>query len=279
MYKYSMTQWIAGDEEIENSFIRLKKYGYDGIEYAAEPYTLDQDRLLVLMRKYEINCTSLCGIFSEDRDLTAPVDEGGKKAVDYLKDSVDFAVKVGAPLIIVVPSPVGRTEPVVNRSYDDAWRNAIINIKTAADYAQGRGIKFAIEAINRYETYLVNTLAKALKLVQEINHPAVNIMADLFHMSIEENNLSASLRMIAKYLIHVHIADNTREAAGLGGTNFKEVLYTLRDIGYQGSMTMEFMPRVANPYALTDMATHSKLMDGYAEQAIGYMKQMERSIL
>jgi sugar phosphate isomerase/epimerase len=279
MYKYSMTQWIAGDEDIENSFIRLKKYGYDGIEFAAEPYTLDQDRLQSLMRKYAISCTSLCGIFPEARDLTAPVGEGGEAAVDYLKSSVDFAVKVGASLIIVVPSPVGRVGPAANRSYDKAWCNAITNIRSAADYAQSKGIKFAIEAINRYETYFVNTLTKALKLVEEINHSAVNLMADLFHMSIEENNLSASLRMIAKYLVHVHIADNTREAAGLGTTNFKEILYTLRDIGYKGALTMEFMPRIANPYALTDTATHSKLMDGYAEQSINYMKQMEKSIL
>ncbi|MDR1112214.1 MAG: sugar phosphate isomerase/epimerase [Bacteroidales bacterium] len=274
-----MTQWIVGNEDIESSFIRLKKCGYDGIEFAAEPYTLDQDRLKMFMRKYAICCTSLCGIFSESRDLTASVGDGGEVAVDYLKSSVDFAVKVGASLIIVVPSPVGRIEPVANRSYDTAWNNAITNIKNVADYAQGKGIMLAIEAINRYETYFVNTLTKALRLVQEINHPAVSIMADLFHMSIEENNLSASLRMIAKYLIHVHIADNTREAAGLGSTNFKEVLYTLRDIGYKGALTMEFMPRIANPYALTDMTTHSKVMDDYAEQSINYMKQMEKSIL
>jgi sugar phosphate isomerase/epimerase len=274
-----MTQWIVGDEDIENSFIRLKKCGYDGIEFAAEPHTLNQDRLQMLMRKYTISCTSLCGIFSDTRDLTASIGEGGEAAVDYLKSSVDFAVKVGASLIIVVPSPVGRIEPVANRPYDKAWSNAIINIRSAADYAQSKGVMLAIEAINRYETYFVNTLAKALKLVQEINHPAVNIMADLFHMSIEENNLSASLRMIAKYLIHVHIADNTREAAGLGTTDFKEILYTLRDIGYKGALTMEFMPRIANPYALTDMATHSKLMDDYAEQSINYMKQVEKNIL
>ena len=78
--------------------------------------------------------------------------------------------------------------------------------------------------------------------------------------------------MIAPYLMHVHIADNTREAAGLGSTNFKEMFYVLKDIGYEGPITMEFMPRLANPYASGDMETQSKLMDQYAEQAICYMK-------
>jgi len=278
MYTYSMTQWIAGDEDVEKSFIRLKKCGYDGIEFAAEPYTLDQDRLVSLMKKHEMCCTSLCGIFTNNRDLTANEDKG-KDAVDYLKASVDFAVKVGAPLIIVVPSPVGRTEPLVEHPYDIAWKNAVFNIRNAADYAQSKGVIFVIEAINRYETYFVNTLTKALKFVKDVDHEAVKMMADLFHMGIEENNINASLHMIADYLKHVHLADNTREAAGLGCFDFKGLLYILRDIGYKGSLTMEFMPRVANPYVLSDMETHSQLMDTYAKQAIDYMKRMETSLV
>ena len=65
MYKYSMTQWIVGNEDIEYSFQRLKKNGYDGIEFAAEPYTIDQERMVSLLKKYEMECTSLCGIFPE----------------------------------------------------------------------------------------------------------------------------------------------------------------------------------------------------------------------
>ena len=73
MYKYSMTQWIVGNEDIEYSFQRLKKNGYDGIEFAAEPYTIDQERMVSLLKKYEMECTSLCGIFPEERDLRSGV--------------------------------------------------------------------------------------------------------------------------------------------------------------------------------------------------------------
>ena len=278
MYRYSMTQWIVGHEKIEYSFERLKKYGYDGIEFAAEPYTTDQDKMVDLLEEYGLICTSLCGIFPEDRDLTSGEPGEAEKAVQYIKDNVDFAKKVGAPYMIVVPSPVGRTEPLPGRSYETAWANAVSNVRKAADYAQTQGIRLAVEAINRYETYLVNTLSKALAFVREVNHPAVGIMADMFHMSLEENNIGASLRMIAPYLMHVHIADNTREAAGLGSTDFKEMFYVLKDIGYEGPITMEFMPRLANPYASGDMETQSKLMDQYAKQAICYMKTLETSI-
>ena len=136
----------------------------------------------------------------------------------------------------------------------------------------------AVEAINRYETYFANTLEKAQRLVREIDHPAVKLMADLFHMSLEERDIPQSLRMIADQLVHVHIADNTREAAGLGSTDFKAALRTLLDIGYKGSLTMEFMPRLANPYESGALSTQSELMDTYAKQSIDYMRCMEASL-
>lgn len=278
MYKYSMTQWIVGNEDMEYSFQRLKKTGYDGIELAAEPYTLEQDRIVSLLKKYKMECTSLCGIFPEDRDLTSGNPKVADIAIQYLKDSVDFAVKVGAPYIIVVPSPVGRVNLPTGYTYDQLWENAKRNICIAADYASERKVKFVIEAVNRYETFFVNTLSKAYKFVKEIDHPSVGIMADMFHMSLEERSVGASLRMIADKLMHVHLADNTREAAGMGNIDFKEMLYVLRDIKYEGVLTMEFMPRLANPYASGDIDTKSQLMDRYAEQAIRYMKTLELSI-
>ena len=81
MYQYSMTQWIVGNEDIERSMARLRKFGYDGIEFAAEAEMLDSSRLKALMQKYGLVCTSLCGIFTENRDLTAPAGEKAEEAV------------------------------------------------------------------------------------------------------------------------------------------------------------------------------------------------------
>lgn len=277
MFKYAMTQWIVGNEDMEVSFRRLKDNGYDAIEFAADPYNLDVDRCLALMDKYGMKCYSLCGMFNDERDLTAS-GKIAETAIQYLKDSVDFACKVGAKVIIVVPSPVGRTVPPEGMSMDLLYNNAVINLRTAADYADKHGVKFAVEAINRYETYFMNTLTKAYAFVKAVNHPAVGIMADTFHMSIEENSFIKSLHMISDKLIHVHIADNTREPCGLGTTDFKEILYTLYEINYSGICAMEFMYRLANPYSSLDMNTQGKLMDSYAKQAIDYIRMVERSV-
>ena len=229
------------------------------------------------MERYGLNCHSLCGIFNENRDLTANGKEG-EKAVKYLIDSIDFATVVGAKIIIAVPSPVGRTTKPEGKSIEELTENAVANLRQAADYAQKKGVKIAIEAINRYETYFINTLSKALDLVKKVDHPAVGVMADLFHMNIEEGSLTDSLYMIRDYLLHVHIADNTREAAGMGHTDFKEVIRVLKNIGYEGSLTMEFMYRLADPYSATDLSTQTQLMDRYAKQAIDYIRVVEESI-
>lgn len=277
MYEYGMTQWIVGNEPLERSCQRLRDCGYELIEFAADPYGLDANECNRLMARYGLRCRSLCGMYGEDRDLTAS-GEAGEAAVRYLRDSADFAEKVGASIIIVVPSPVGRTAPPAGMTEQALWQNAVENIRRAADYAQGRNVRFVIEAINRYETYFANTLDKAWRLVKDIDHPAVGIMADLFHMSIEENNMGRSLRMIADRLWHVHVADNTREPAGLGATDFREVLHVLRDLDYRGALVMEFMYRLANPYSSLEMGAQAGLMDDYARQAIDYMRMVERSV-
>lgn len=277
MYHIGMTQWIVGNEPLETSCARLWNCHYNGIEFAADPYHLDAEECLRLMKKYELNCHSLCGLFDESRDLTS-AGEAGQNAVQYLKDSVDFANKVGAKIIIVVPSPVGRTAKPEGLSLEELTENAVKNVREAADYAQQHGVKLAIEAINRYETYLINTLEKGMDFVKKVDHPAVGIMADLFHMSIEERSIKESLFMIKDALLHVHIADNTREAAGMGSTDFKEVLRVLKTIGYTGSLTMEFMYRVADPYSAQGMETQTGLMDLYAKQAIDYIRMTEQSL-
>jgi sugar phosphate isomerase/epimerase len=277
MYHIAMTQWIVGNEDLETSCQRLQKYAYNGIEFAAEPDRLNADKCVSLMKKYSLDCRSLCGIYNDSRDLTAS-GEIGKRAVKYLSDSVDFAVKTGATVIIVVPSPVGRTVQPEGKAIDELRNNAITNIREAASYAREHGVNLAIEAINRYETYFANTLEKAYSLVKDIAHPSVGIMADLFHMSIEESSFTQSLLMIQDKLLHVHVADNTREPPGLGHTDFKEIMRILKKIGYSGSLTMEFMYRLADPYSSTSFKTEAALMDSYARQAIDYIRLMERSL-
>lgn len=198
--------------------------------------------------------------------------------MQYVKDCVDLAVMVGAVTLIVVPSPVGKSKP--DTTMEQEWGNVVQSLKEAGSYAQSRHIHLAIEALNRFETYLVNKLDDARKLAEEVGLPSIKIMADLFHMNIEERDHSAAIRRIAPFLVHVHIADNTREAAGLGMTNFGDVIRTLIELGYKGPITMEFLPPVANPYlvARSDKSEAGSIYDEYTKQSIDHMKHIVSSI-
>jgi D-psicose/D-tagatose/L-ribulose 3-epimerase len=278
MYRYSATQWIYGNEEIETSLQRLKRFGYDGVELAGEPASLNVEEVNRLLREYGLICTSICGIYTRERDLSSPNPDIRRNAVQYVKDCVDLAVGVGAALVIVVPSPVGKNAP--DTTYEEEWGNAVASIREAGEYAMAKGIHLALEALNRFETYLVNRLDDAKKLAEQTKVDSVKLMADLFHMNIEERDLSATLRNIAPVLAHVHIADNTREAAGLGATDFKQVMRTLIEIGYQGSITMEFLPPVSNPYlaAQREAGKSNAVFDRYTQQSIDHIKHFVASL-
>src|SRR5690606_4269170 len=140
--------------------------------------------------------------------------------------------------------------------------------------ASHQHITLALEAINRYETFLVNNLNLAKRFVHDVNSNNVKIMADLFHMNLEERNMIEALKKISADLIHVHIADNTREAAGLGLIDFAPVMAFLKNINYKGYITMEFLPPVSNPYDVTGFQSESDLLDNYTRQAIGHIRNI-----
>ncbi|MFY4776317.1 sugar phosphate isomerase/epimerase family protein [Metabacillus sp. RGM 3146] len=274
MYRYSATQWIFGGEDIEDSLKRLSKYGYDGVELAGEPYSLDMERIKSLLDQYNLTCTSLCGIYTPERDLSSSNQTIREKAVQYVKDCVDMAQELGASHLIVVPTFVEKVSPQTTR--EEEWANAVKSVREAGEYALSKDINLAVEALNRYESYLVNNLDLAIKFVEEVKIECVKMMADVFHMSIEERSMSDAIKKIARYLIHVHIADNTREAAGLGQVNFLEVIDTLREVNYKGPITMEFLPPISNPYLVSDYGGKSELYDFYTEQSIKHIKSLVR---
>lgn len=276
MFEYSATQWIYGDEKLEDSLKRLKKYGYEGVELAGEPDSIDIEITKQLLTKYNLKCSSICGIYTPERDLSSADEKVRKNAVDYVKKCVDLAKNLNASTVIVVPTCVGKVQP--ETTIEEEWEYAIAGVKEAGIYAREQNITLALETLNRYETYLANNLELGLRFVKEVDLESVNIMADLFHMSLEERDMIQSLKKISPYLVHVHIADNTREAAGLGQTDFKPVILFLKELGYKGYITMEFLPAVSNPYLASALHGEANIFDDFTEQSIKHMKEIVQSV-
>jgi len=243
---------------------------------AGEPDSIHIESTKKLLSEYGLACSSICGIFTPERDLSSSNGETRKNAIQYVKKCVDLAKSLDTSTVIVVPTCVGKLSPETNGT--EEWDQAVSSVKEAAQYAKEHHVNLVIEALNRYETYLVSNLTLALKFVEEVNLENVKIMADLFHMSIEERNMTESLNKIAHRLGHVHIADNTREAAGLGQTDFKPVLAFLRDSKYSGYITMEFLPPVSNPYLASELHGEANIFDEFTRQSIQHMKAIVQHV-
>lgn len=229
------TLWPAGTPE---AVTRVADAGYSAIEFAATA-ALDPARARDLAQSHGLTISSLCGIGDPGRDCAHESAELRRSAGEYLRKSLDQAHELGAPVLIVVPTYRPDGDPAQREA---ELERAAKTIGAAAEAAGPDGPKVALEALNRYETHLVRTLAAAEELRQRIDLPNVELMADVFHMDIEEDSIPAALAAHAGHIIHVDLADNQRREPGSGHLDFDGVFAALSAAGYRGALAMEFLP-------------------------------------
>ena len=108
-----------------------------------------------------------------------------------------------------------------------------------AKTAEKAGTYVLLEPLNRYETHLIRTLQDGVDICEKVGNPHLKIMADFFHMSIEEENIAHSILKAGSHIAHVHLADSTRQLPGYGHTDFKAGFVALREIGFDKYMALE----------------------------------------
>src|SRR5262249_27707329 len=143
---------------------------------------------------------------------------------------IDLAGRFGAPAIL--GSMQGRWGGEVDRAA--ALRHLRDALEEFGERAKSRGAAFLLEPLNRYEGNVVNTIGEAGEIRRSLSTRNVTILADLFHMNIEERDIVEALRFGGSLLGHVQLADSNRRPAGNGHTDFRAVASALREIGYKG---------------------------------------------
>ncbi len=273
---YSISNWIYGEEPLEQQFKRLKKYGYDAIEImVTEPEIFDIKQIKELMDRYSLPCSSICTMMrdSEDtekiRNLISSDDNVRMHSVEYLKKCLDIGINLGANLVLAVPSGVANIKDEWNENNTNLCINAL---KELGDYAKSIGdIFFIIEPINRYENAFLRRCDQAKELLKKANHTHVKMMLDFFHTNIEEDNNAEAIRLAGKDLIHCHIADSNRKATGRGQTNWFEIMRALKDINYEGALACEPLPPTGADVFVSLKGTRPEA-DQYAKECITYLK-------
>jgi D-psicose/D-tagatose/L-ribulose 3-epimerase len=287
--KYAINNWVYADEPLRDTFTRLAKYGYDGVELKGEPGLYSLAEIKSLCQEFDMQITSVLGwnIWGiPGRDLASPDFNERSAAIQYGQDGIDFASAVGAPIMIVLPSPAGRTAPHGNpetevewlAAHKTEWSNAVNSVRQMAAYAKSRGVVLAVEPINRYETYLLTTVDEALRFVDDVGVDNVKLNVDTFHMNIDEADLAAAIRKVGDRLVHMHAADSNRQAPGRGHTDFNAIFKALYEVGFNGTVVLEPVPPGADPGMAIIRSDFLPLRDIYAQESISYLKQIEESL-
>jgi D-psicose/D-tagatose/L-ribulose 3-epimerase len=217
---------------------KIKANGFDGIEVALiRPSDFKASEIRKAAAQNGLECT-VCSVLPGELSLISPDAEVRRKTVEHLSECFQACAEAGAKLIAgPLYSPVGYL-PGRRRTADE-WKNAVDGYGQLGPILAANGVTACIEPLNRFETYFLNTTEDAVKLCGEINHPNVGILWDTFHANIEEKDSAKALRTTGRFLKHVHTCENDRGTPGSGHVDWKGVFEALRDMKYDGWLTIE----------------------------------------
>lgn len=119
------------------------------------------------------------------------------------------------------------------------FQHGVETLREAAEKAEARGIKLAMEYLNRFENYFLTTTAQAVRFVRAVDHPHCKMMYDSFHAHIEEKNQAEAIKLAAAETIHVHVSENDRGTPGTGQVDWKSYFGGLKETGFNGYLTIE----------------------------------------
>ncbi len=273
---FNLLVWSGG---LPDTFLpiteRLKKIGYDGIECFMEERDITAyKRFGNHLSNIGLEATCVLGVGPDEN----PISESKlirDKAIDRLKVAIDCAQAIGSKIICGPFHSAFATFTDRHPPNDNEYKWSAEVLHAAGVYAAQADIVLTLEALNRFECYLCNTMDQLSTLVKGVAHPNVKAMFDTHHANIEEKKIGDAIRKIAPVLAHVHISENDRGTPGDGHIPWDETFSTLAAIKYNRWLTIEAFtrndPNFAN--AINVWREYSKPWD-MAEQGLTFIKQM-----
>lgn len=194
------------------------------------------------------------------RSLDLVADEySQRRRINQVRRAIDACNELGITALISVPVRGALPPDIVAADEADSYVRALEQL---APHAEAAGVTITVEPLNRYEMHLLNTLADGIAIAARVGSPRVKVLADVFHMNIEEDNIPVSIRAAGDWIGHVHFADNQRAHPGTGSTDFGAIFGALRDIGYAGSAALECRMRGDPAEALRQCAAYLRAARG-----------------
>ncbi len=229
-------------EGLADGCARAAKHGFDAVEiFPPAANAIDIADLQSLLDHHGLKVAAIgtgAGWVLHKYSLTSPDAENRAKAREFISAIIDLAGGFGAPAIL--GSMQGRYDAPVTREQALGW--LADSLEELGEQAAQHRVPFLYEPLNRYETNLFNRQGDAANFLRSLRTRNVKLLCDLFHMTIEESDLAATLEVCGPLVGHVHFADSNRRAIGMGHTPPEPIVQALKKIGYTGYLSAEILP-------------------------------------
>lgn len=277
--KFAASTWLwtsPFNTESIALFPKIKKLGFDAVEIAVEdPALIDTKTVNEALKNNGLQPV-ICGAFGPSRDLTHEDPAVHQNCFTYIEQCFDICEAVGAKFVAgPMYSAVGKARLVSPEQRKKEWDLAVTNLRKVCESAEKRGLSVALEALNRFETDLINNSEDLMRLIGDIDHPAARVLIDSFHMTIEEKNLADAVKTVGSKLIHVQVSENHRGIPGTGQTRWDDLKAGLEAVGYSGIVSIEsFTPNVQElAGAVCIWKPFAPTQDIFAEEGLKFLKQ------
>jgi D-psicose/D-tagatose/L-ribulose 3-epimerase len=252
------------DERHDGLLEQIKEIGFDAVEIPVfntadlAPY----ERLGKRLKALGLGATAVTVMGPESNPIS-PDKRSRDAAVKHLDRVMECGQAFGCEILCgPVHSAIGVFSG--NGPTEDEFKAGVETLQRVGVKAQERGIKVAVEYLNRFEIYFLTTAAQTKKFIHAVNHPSVRMMYDSFHANIEEKNQAAAIASVKDETIHVHISENDRGVPGTGGVSWDSFWSGIHSTGYDGYLTIEAFGR-----ALPALAAATKVWRDLFPDSLG----------
>jgi len=233
---------LAFKEDFEKSIKKVVDLGFDGAELAVRnPKDLKVENVIKIIKENDLEVPAIGtgqAYMEEGLSFSDPDEVIRKMAVDRINDQIIFASYFGAQVIIGLIR--GKIEESVSRAEAEEW--TVDCLRKCTEFAKKHKICLTLEPVNRYESNFINTLNEGIEFIKQVGASNLGLLADTFHMNIEEVSIYDSIVQAKDYITHVHFADSNRWAPGCGHLDFEKIVQALKKINYQGYVSAEILP-------------------------------------
>ena len=234
--------WVSPftTEAVKELAPKVKNMGFDIFEIACEnPDLIDLKTVKTELKKNGLGAI-VCGAFGPDRNICSSNPDIVTSAKSYSRWLIDAAVELNSPVVCgPMYSAVGKDHLENDGERKAEWDRSVAGIHEMAVYAKNKGIKIALEPLNRFETDMINIVAQGLDFIDQVGMDNVGLHLDTFHMHLEERNSGDAIRKANKKIFHFHACENDRGVPGAGQVHWDVVAQALKDIHYDGPVVIE----------------------------------------